>query len=43
MAESAFLPAGIDVRNNVRVPMRDGVELSIDIYLPGGRATDPSR
>ena len=34
MAESAFLPAGIDVLNNVRVPMRDGVELSIDIYFP---------
>ena len=34
MAETAFLPAGIDVRNNVRVPMRDGVELSIDIYFP---------
>ncbi|MCY4369296.1 MAG: CocE/NonD family hydrolase [bacterium] len=34
MAEPAFLPAEIDVLNNVRVPMRDGVELSTDIYFP---------
>ena len=38
MAEHAFLPAGLDVRYNVKVPMRDGVNLSIDIYFPAGRS-----
>jgi len=35
MSEKAFLPFEVDILNNVRIPMRDGVELSADIYLPG--------
>ena len=27
----------VEMRLNVRTPMRDGVELSSDIYLPRGR------
>ena len=34
MAENIFLPAGVEARFNVKVPMRDGVRLSADIYLP---------
>ena len=36
MTRSAFLPAGVEVRYNVMVPMRDGVRLSADIYFPRG-------
>ena len=36
MAESSFLPAGVDVRYNVKTPMRDGITLSSDIYFPSG-------
>ena len=36
MAESSFLPAGVDVRYNVKAPMRDGITLSSDIYFPSG-------
>ena len=38
MAQTAFLPAGLDVRYNVKVPMRDDVELSMDIYSPASGA-----
>ena len=42
LAQTAFLPAGLDVRYNVKVPMRDDVELSMDIYSPAsGRALSP--
>src|SRR5215213_894852 len=31
---SAFLPSSVHVLNDVPVPMRDGVRLSADVYLP---------
>ena len=34
MAQNVFLPAGVEVKYNVKVPMRDGVRLSADIYFP---------
>ena len=34
MTQNVFLPAGIDAWFNVQVPMRDGVNLSADFYLP---------
>lgn len=34
MTRSAFLPAGVEVKYDVKAPMRDGVELSADIYFP---------
>ena len=34
MASNVFLAAGVDARYNVKVPMRDGVNLSADIYFP---------
>ena len=36
MAGSVFLNAGLEARYNVKVPMRDGVNLSADIYFPRG-------
>jgi len=36
MVSSAFLPVGIGVRYNVKIPMGDGVQLSADIYYPLG-------
>lgn len=36
MAADVFRPAGVDVRYDVKVPMRDGVLLSADIYAPRG-------
>ena len=36
MAQNVFLSAGLDARYNVKVPMRDGVNLSADIYFPSG-------
>jgi len=36
MAGSVFLSAGVEARYNVKVPMRDGVNLSADIYFPRG-------
>ena len=41
MAQNVFLPAGVEARYNVKAPMRDGVRLSADIYLPKGQ-TGPS-
>ena len=40
MTQNVFLPAGIDAKFNVPVPMRDGINLSADIYLPRDRS-DP--
>ena len=37
MAGSVFLSAGMEARYNVKVPMRDGVNLSADIYFPRGQ------
>ena len=34
MTQNVFLPAGIHAWFNVQVPMRDGINLSADIYLP---------
>ena len=36
MAGSVFLSAGLEARYNVKIPMRDGVKLSADIYSPSG-------
>ena len=36
MDRNLFVPAGIRVRYDVKVPMRDGVALSADIYFPDG-------
>ena len=36
MSHNVFLPAGVEARYNVKVPMRDGVRLSADIYFPAG-------
>ena len=36
MSDNIFLPAGVEARYNVMIPMRDGVRLSADIYLPRG-------
>ncbi len=38
MAQNVFLPAGVEARYNVQVPMRDGVHLSADIYSPKGQS-----
>ena len=37
MSNNRFLPAGVEVRYNVTMPMRDGVSLSGDIYSPSGQ------
>ena len=37
MTENVFLPDGVEVKYNVKVPMRDGVDLSVDIYSPRGK------
>ncbi|MBM3948854.1 MAG: CocE/NonD family hydrolase [SAR202 cluster bacterium] len=34
MSDHLFLPAGVRAQYNVKVPMRDGVRLSADIYFP---------
>jgi putative CocE/NonD family hydrolase len=34
MIHSPFLPAAVKVRYNLKIPMRDGVHLSADIYHP---------
>jgi len=34
VTQSHLLPAGVEARYNVKVPMRDGVNLSADIYFP---------
>ena len=36
MAGSVFLSAGLEVRYNVKVPMRDDVNLSADIFFKKG-------
>ena len=38
MSQNIFLPAGVEVRYDVKVPMRDGVRLSADIYSPRGQS-----
>ena len=38
MTQSVFRPAGVEMKYNVKMPMRDGVELSGDIYLPSERS-----
>ena len=38
MTQNVFLPAGINAWFNVHVPMRDGINLSADIYLPKDRS-----
>ena len=37
MTQNVFLPEGVEVKYNVKVPMRDGVNLSVDIYFPRGK------
>ena len=37
MPVSVFLSADMEAMYNVKVPMRDGVNLSADIYFPGTR------
>ena len=34
MVDNVFLPAGVRAMYDVRVPMRDGVTLSADVFLP---------
>lgn len=34
MPSNVFLPYGLNARYNVKVPMRDGINLSADIYFP---------
>ena len=34
MSSSFLLPAGVEARYNVKMPMRDGVNLSADIFFP---------
>ena len=36
MPQNVFLPAGVEPRFNVKMPMRDGVHLSADFYFPRG-------
>ena len=36
MVQNVFLPAGVQARYDLRIPMRDGVTLSADIFLPQG-------
>ena len=38
MSQNVFLPAGVEARYNVKIPMRDGVNLSGDIYFPKGQS-----
>ncbi len=38
MVLNIFRPAGWEARYNVKVPMRDGVRLSCDIYSPRGKS-----
>ena len=38
MSQNIFLPAGVEVRYDVKVPMRDGVRLSADVYSPKGQS-----
>ncbi|MCS5661527.1 MAG: CocE/NonD family hydrolase, partial [Dehalococcoidia bacterium] len=38
MSSNVFLPDGVETRYNVNVPMRDGINLSADIYFPRMRA-----
>jgi putative CocE/NonD family hydrolase len=35
---SVFHAAGVEVRTDVKVPMRDGARLSADLYIPRGQA-----
>ena len=37
MTQTVFHAAGVEPRYNVKTPMRDGVKLSADIYLPAGQ------
>ena len=37
MVQNMLLPAGVEARYNVKIPMRDGVRLSADIYFPQGQ------
>ena len=39
MTSNLFVPAGVEARYHVKVPMRDGVLLSADIYSPAGGAS----
>ena len=36
-----YHPAGVEVRTDIKVPMRDGVQLSADIYRPPGNGPFP--
>ena len=36
MVQNVFLPAGVQARYDVRIPMRDDVTLSGDVFLPQG-------
>ena len=37
MAHDVYLTTGVETRYNVKIPMRDGVNLSADVYLPKGK------
>ena len=37
MSHDIYLTTGVETRYNVKIPMRDGVNLSADIYLPKGK------
>ena len=37
MTQNVFRPAGVEIKYDVKVPMRDGVRLSCDIYFPSGQ------
>ena len=36
---NVFKPAGLRVEYDIKVPMRDGVNLSLDVYFPLGEGT----
>ena len=38
MSSNVFLPDGVETRYNVKIPMRDGINLSADIFFPRIRA-----
>ena len=38
VSDNIFLPAGVEVRYDVKAEMRDGVRLSADIYFPKGQS-----
>ena len=38
MGQNLFVPAGVEARYDVKIPMRDGVSLSADLYFPSGTA-----